>query len=78
MVVLVRCANNTYTVALLPRLESLASEGLITAYLGPGGWIDVETRGQWLDKYQVTSKETRYNPHWQIQHPATTHQPASP
>ena len=39
MVLLVRCPDQTVTVALDSRLESLISEGLITEYLGCYGWV---------------------------------------
>ena len=39
MVVLVRCSDTTVSVALASSLENLISEGLVTAYLGPHGWV---------------------------------------
>ena len=39
MVILVRCTDQTVSVALASRLESLISEGLITEYLGSDGWV---------------------------------------
>ena len=78
MVVLVRCADNTYTVALSPMVEALANEGLVTAYLGPNGWVEVEGRPKSAGNHQAISKGRRYHPHWQIKQPASLHQPASP
>jgi hypothetical protein len=42
MVVLVRCNDETYTVALESSLEDLANGGLISAYLCEGEWISVD------------------------------------
>jgi len=39
MVILVRCPDRSVTVALQSRLAELISEGLITEYLGPRGWL---------------------------------------
>jgi hypothetical protein len=39
MVVLVRCSNETYTLALEAHLDKLISDGLIVAYLKDGRWI---------------------------------------
>jgi hypothetical protein len=39
MVILVRCPDQTVSLALVSCLEQLLSEGLITAYLGPAGWV---------------------------------------
>ena len=44
MVVLVRCINNTVSVALRTNLTNLISDGLITAYLHGGDWIPVLNR----------------------------------
>ncbi len=43
MVVLVRCKDNTCSVALKSRLNDLANDGLVIAYLRNGDWIAVET-----------------------------------
>jgi hypothetical protein len=40
MVVLVRCTDNTVTVALESHLSQLIMEGLITSFLRAGNWID--------------------------------------
>lgn len=42
MVVLVRCKNDVITLALTRNLKSLISEGLITAYLSPEGWVNAD------------------------------------
>lgn len=47
MVVLVRCNDNTCSVALKSRIDDLADEGLITAVLRDGEWIAVERTETW-------------------------------
>ncbi len=42
MILLVRCSNNTCSVALKSRLTDLVNEGLVTAYLRNGEWVEVE------------------------------------
>ncbi len=42
MVLLVRCSDNTCSVALKSRLNDLVNEGLVTAYLRNGEWIAIE------------------------------------
>ena len=44
MVVLVRCIDDTVSVALASKLDILMSEGLITAYLAPDGWVKVRNK----------------------------------
>lgn len=44
MVVLVRCTNNTVTVALESNLGQLIKDGLITSFLRSGEWIDTVNR----------------------------------
>ena len=44
MVILVRCPDHTVSLALESRLELLISEGLITAYLGPDGWVPAKSK----------------------------------
>jgi len=44
MVILVRCPDGTISLALASRLELLVSEGLITAHLGPEGWVSAKSR----------------------------------
>lgn len=39
MVVLVRCSDETHTLALESRLDKLINDGLIVAYLKDGQWI---------------------------------------
>lgn len=39
MVVLVRCSNETNTLALESRLDKLIRDGLIVAYLKDGRWV---------------------------------------
>jgi hypothetical protein len=41
MVLLVRCRDNTCSVALESRLNDLVNEGLVTAYLRNGEWVAV-------------------------------------
>lgn len=42
MVLLVRCKDNTCSVALKSCLNDLVREGLVTAYLHNGEWVAVE------------------------------------
>ncbi|HLO25843.1 MAG TPA: hypothetical protein VK187_07005 [Geobacteraceae bacterium] len=42
MVLLVRCKDNTCSVALKSCLNDLVREGLVTAYLRNGEWVAVE------------------------------------
>lgn len=42
MVVLVRCIDDTFTLALESRLKELTSTGLISAFLCNGSWVKVE------------------------------------
>ena len=42
MVLLVRCSNNTYSVALKSRLNQLVNEGLVTAFFRNGAWVAAE------------------------------------
>ena len=44
MVILVRCTDQTVTVALASQLDILIGEGLITEYLGCDGWVAVAAR----------------------------------
>jgi hypothetical protein len=44
MVLLVRCRDNTCSVALKSRLNDLMNDGLITAYLRNGEWVAVHKR----------------------------------
>jgi hypothetical protein len=39
MVLLVRCSDNTCSVALKSRLKELINEGLVTAFLRNGEWV---------------------------------------
>lgn len=39
MIVLVRCCDDTYSLALKSRLDHLVKDGLITAFLRDGEWI---------------------------------------
>lgn len=39
MVLLVRCSDDTYSVALKSRLQELVNDGLVTAFLRNGEWI---------------------------------------
>lgn len=43
MVILVRCADTSVSVALKSKLKSLISDGLITEYLGPKGWVQAQS-----------------------------------
>ncbi|HBG06445.1 MAG: hypothetical protein A2075_13080 [Geobacteraceae bacterium GWC2_58_44] len=60
MVVLVCCTDNTFTVALESRLESLASEGLITAYLGPDGWVAAKSKKNRVKGCPQPAERRRY------------------
>ena len=42
MVLLVRCSDNTCSVALKSRLNDLVNAGLVTAFLRDGQWITAE------------------------------------
>ncbi len=42
MVVLVRCIDNTCTLALETRLTELTNEGLIAAFFRDGEWVRIE------------------------------------
>ena len=42
MILLVRCRDNTCSVALKSNLNDLINEGLVTAYLRNGEWIMAE------------------------------------
>jgi hypothetical protein len=44
MVILVRCTDQSVSVALESKLECLISDGLITAYLGADGWVAAKSR----------------------------------
>jgi hypothetical protein len=39
MVILVRCSNGSYSLALESRLEALINDGLVAAFLKDGEWI---------------------------------------
>lgn len=41
MLILVRCPDQSVTVAVKSRLAELINEGLITEYLGARGWVRV-------------------------------------
>jgi len=42
MILLVRCRDNTCSVALKSHLDDLINEGLVTAFLRNGEWITAE------------------------------------
>jgi len=42
MVVLVRCIDNTCTLALEARLDELINDGLITAFFHEGEWVRID------------------------------------
>jgi hypothetical protein len=44
MVLLVRCKDNTCSVALESRLNDLVNDGLVTAYLRNDQWVTVQQR----------------------------------
>jgi hypothetical protein len=44
MVLLVRCRDNTCSVALESRLNDLVNDGLVTAYLRSDQWVTVQQR----------------------------------
>lgn len=46
MVLLVRCNDNTCSVALKSRLNDLVRAGLVTAFLRNGEWITAEKTGK--------------------------------
>ena len=44
MVVLVRCIDNTCTLALEERLDELINDGLITSFLHEGEWVRIDRK----------------------------------
>lgn len=59
MVVLVRCIDNTVTVALESNLGQLIKDGLITAFLHTGEWIDTVNRQPGRTKHKALLSESR-------------------
>jgi hypothetical protein len=60
MVVLVRCTDNTFTVALESRLESLVRDGSIAAHLGPAGWVEVKSKTTRVHVCTEPAEKSRY------------------
>ena len=58
---LVRCTDTTVTVALESKLEVLMQEGLITAYLGPRGWVPVKSKSSRRKMSSVQPSEKHGN-----------------
>lgn len=59
MVVLVRCTDETITVALESNLNQLIKEGLIKSFLSSGEWIDTFNRQPEWKKRPVFLPEPR-------------------
>jgi len=59
MVILVRCTDSTVSVALESRLQSLISEGLITEYLGSGGWVAAKSKKPSVPQYPASPEKSR-------------------
>ena len=59
MIVLVRCADTTVSVALASRVELLVSEGQITAYLGPDGWVEAKSQPPRSKSYPAPAAKSR-------------------
>lgn len=60
MVVLVRCIDNTVSVALASRVEILIAEGLITAYLTSDGWMEARSKNTKERLCNLRPKKQRY------------------
>jgi hypothetical protein len=60
MVILVRCPDQTVSLALESRLEELISEGLITAYLGPDGWVAAKSKKTVVLSHSAPVEKSRY------------------
>ena len=57
MVLLVRCSDNTCSVALKSRLKDLINNGLVTAFLQDGEWVVAEktvTKREYIPSPQPT------------------------
>ncbi len=52
MVVLVRCYDNTCTLALESRLTELINEGLVAEVLRDGTWVATEPKRSWAESVQ--------------------------
>jgi len=59
MVILVRCIDQTVSVALESKLEFLIREGLITAYLGVEGWVPVPGKMTSARSYPASAEKSR-------------------
>jgi hypothetical protein len=59
MVILVRCPDQTVSLALESRLEHLISEGLITAYLGSDGWVTPNSKKHSTTSYAASTGKSR-------------------
>jgi hypothetical protein len=59
MVILVRCTDQTVSVALESRLELLISEGLITEYLGSDGWVAAKSKKPCVPVYAARARKSR-------------------
>jgi len=59
MVILVRCIDQTVSVALTTKLEFLIREGLITAYLGADGWVTAQGKKTSDRNYPASAEKSR-------------------
>lgn len=60
MVVLVRCTDDTITVALEANLNNLIREGSIKSFLSSGEWVDAVTAAPERKKRPLVISEGRY------------------
>ena len=59
MVILVRCIDQTVSVALASKLEFLIREGLITAYLQADGWVAAQGTETRVRNYPASAEKSR-------------------
>ena len=59
MVILVRCPDQTVSLALESRLEHLIGEGLITAYLASDGWVPAKSKKTSALAYTASAGKSR-------------------
>ena len=59
MVILVRCPDQTVSLALECRLEHLISEGLITGYLASDGWVTAQSKKHSAPSHPVSAGKSR-------------------
>lgn len=62
MVVLVRCNDGTYSVAMESCLDELISNGVVSAYLRGEDWIKVTVEPQSRKSVTETRRDSRWMP----------------